>query len=108
MGSRNSDRTFSIALASLFLAVLFFSVTVEAAATNPARKLDKAKLTVPAKLVHALLNLSKAARDIGAVAPAVRVAGSPASTSAAGAPAFAWAVNEAVPAMPAAEALKVV
>src|SRR3954471_22124022 len=64
------------------------------------------KLTVPVKLVQALLNLSKAANDTGAATPAVTVAGSPVSVSDAGAAAFAWALKDAAPATPATEAVK--
>src|SRR3954468_23119544 len=65
------------------------------------------KLTVPVKLVQALLNLSKAANDTGAATPAATLGGKPVSVSDAGVSALAWALNDAVPTRPAAEAVNV-
>src|SRR4051794_13898658 len=65
------------------------------------------KFTVPLKFVQAVLNRSKAASETGVAMPALTLAGSPIRESVAGAPAVAWAVNEAAPVTPAAEALKV-
>src|SRR4051812_19619342 len=66
------------------------------------------KFTVPVKLVHGLLNVSNAASDTGTATPALTLSGRPAMVSAVGAPAFAWAANDAVATTPATCALKAV